>query len=78
MASSAIETGNDVAEKEMAPVDARYLRPTEVDVLVGDPSKAQNRLGWRHKTSFDAMVKEMVAADLAAVRRETERKSRHD
>jgi GDPmannose 4,6-dehydratase len=59
-------------------VDARYFRPTEVDILVGDPSKAQKRLGWRHKTSFDAMVKEMVAADLAAVRRETERKSRHD
>jgi GDPmannose 4,6-dehydratase len=59
-------------------VDARYFRPTEVDLLVGDPSKAHKRLGWRHKTSFDAMVKEMVAADLAAVRRETERKSRHD
>jgi GDPmannose 4,6-dehydratase len=59
-------------------VDARYFRPTEVDLLVGDPSKAQKRLGWRHKTSFDAVVKEMVAADLAAVRRETERKSRHD
>jgi GDPmannose 4,6-dehydratase len=59
-------------------VDARYFRPTEVDLLVGDPSKAQQRLGWRYKTSFDAMVKEMVMADLAAVRRETERKSRHD
>jgi len=59
-------------------VDARYFHPTEVDILVGDPSKAQKRLGWRHKTSFDDMVKEMVAADLAAVRRETERKSRHD
>jgi GDPmannose 4,6-dehydratase len=59
-------------------IDARYFRPTEVDLLVGDPSKAQKRLGWRHKTSFDAMVKEMVAADLAAVRRETARKSRHD
>jgi GDPmannose 4,6-dehydratase len=59
-------------------VDARYFRPTEVDLLVGDPSKAQKRLGWRHKTSFEAMVKEMVAADLVTVRRETERKSRHD
>jgi GDPmannose 4,6-dehydratase len=59
-------------------VDARYFRPTEVDLLVGDASKAQKRLGWRHKTSFEAMVKEMVAADLATVRRETERKSRHD
>ena len=64
--------------KVLIEVDARYFRPTEVDILVGDPSKAQQRLGWRHKTSFDAMAKEMVAADLAAVRRETERKSRHD
>jgi GDPmannose 4,6-dehydratase len=62
----------------LASVDARYFRPTEVDVLVGDPSKAPKQLGWRHKTSFDAVVKEMVAADLAAVRRETARKSRHD
>jgi GDPmannose 4,6-dehydratase len=59
-------------------VDARYFRPTEVDLLVGDPSKARKRLGWQHKTSFGAMVKEMVLADLAVVRRETERKSRHD
>jgi len=59
-------------------IDARHFRPTEVDLLVGDPSKAQKRPGWRHKTSFDAMVKEMVTADLVAVRHETERKSRHD
>jgi GDPmannose 4,6-dehydratase len=66
------------SRKVLIEVDARYFRPTEVDILVGDPSKAQKRLGWRHKTSFDAMVKEMVAADLATVRWETERKSRHD
>jgi GDPmannose 4,6-dehydratase len=59
-------------------VDPRYFRPTEVDLLLGDPSKARQRLGWRHKTSFDDMVKEMVAADLVAVRREKQRKSRHD
>jgi GDPmannose 4,6-dehydratase len=59
-------------------IDRRYFRPPVVDLRVGDPSKAQKRLGWRHKTTFDAMVKEMVLADLAAVRRETERKSRHD
>ena len=70
-----IETGSG---RVLVEVDARYFRPTEVDLLVGDPSKAQKRLGWRHKTSFDAMVKEMVAADLAAVRRETARKSRYD
>ena len=59
-------------------VDARYFRPTEVDLLVGDPSKARQRLGWRHKISFDALVKEMVEADLVAVRREKERRNRHD
>ncbi|MGA7150339.1 MAG: GDP-mannose 4,6-dehydratase [Pseudolabrys sp.] len=59
-------------------IDPRYFRPTEVDLLLGDPSKARQRLGWRHKTSFDDLVKEMVAADLAVVAREKVRKSRHD
>lgn len=59
-------------------VDARYFRPTEIDLLVGDPSKARQRLGWRHQTSFDDLVKEMVEADLVAVRREKERRNRHD
>ena len=51
-------------------VDPRYFRPTEVDLLLGDPSKAHQRLGWRHKTTFDQLVKEMVEADLAIVRQE--------
>jgi len=59
-------------------VDARYFRPTEVELLLGDPSKAHQRLGWRHKTTFDELVKEMVEADLATVRGEQERKSYHD
>jgi GDPmannose 4,6-dehydratase len=59
-------------------IDPRYFRPTEVDLLVGDPSKARQRLGWRHKTSFVDMVKEMVASDLSVVRYEKERKNRHD
>src|SRR3974377_258515 len=58
--------------------DSRYFRPTEVDLLIGDPSKAHQRLGWRHKTTFDQLVKEMVEADLAIVRYEQERKNRHD
>ena len=58
--------------------DPRYFRPTEVDLLLGDPSKAHQRLGWRHKTTFDQLVKEMVEADLAIVRGEQERKNRHD
>lgn len=45
-------------------IDPRYFRPTEVDLLLGDPSKAHQKLGWKHKTSFKELVKEMVAEDL--------------
>jgi GDPmannose 4,6-dehydratase len=45
-------------------VDPRYFRPTEVDVLCGNPAKAREKLGWRHKTSFRELVSEMVAEDL--------------
>ena len=51
-------------------IDARYFRPTEVDTLLGDPSKAQAQLGWRHQTSFSELVREMVEADRIAVKRE--------
>jgi GDPmannose 4,6-dehydratase len=51
-------------------VDPRYFRPTEVDLLVGDSTKAREKLGWRHKLSFDAIVAEMVQADLELVRQE--------
>jgi GDPmannose 4,6-dehydratase len=50
--------------------DARYLRPSEVDVLIGDPSKARDRLGWTATTSFDDLVKLMVEADIAAEKRD--------
>ena len=73
------ETGIDARSgKVLVEVDPRYFRPTEVDILLGDPSKARQRLGWRHKTSFEDMIKEMVASDLIAVARERQRKSRHD
>jgi GDPmannose 4,6-dehydratase len=49
-------------------IDPRYFRPTEVDLLIGDPSKAFAKLGWKHKVGFDDLVKEMVAADLALTR----------
>ena len=54
-------------------VDSRYFRPTEVDLLIGDPSKARTKLGWRHKVSFDELVAEMVAADIEAVAHERSR-----
>jgi GDPmannose 4,6-dehydratase len=55
-------------------VDARYFRPTEVDFLLGDPSKARSKLGWQHQTIFPALVAEMVAADLVQIEREHGRK----
>jgi GDPmannose 4,6-dehydratase len=46
-------------------VDPTYFRPTEVDRLQGDPRKAREKLGWTHETSFQQLVSEMVASDLA-------------
>ena len=48
-------------------IDPRYFRPTEVDILLGDASKAKELLGWEAKTKFTALVQEMVLADLALV-----------
>ncbi|SDE90010.1 GDP-mannose 4,6-dehydratase [Rhodospira trueperi] len=49
-------------------IDPRYFRPTEVDLLLGDPTKARERLGWRHTTGFAELVAEMVTSDLKAMR----------
>ena len=51
-------------------VDPAYFRPTEVETLLGDPSKARNQLGWVPRTSFDQLVSEMVGADLEAAERD--------
>ena len=51
--------------KVVLKVDPRYYRPTEVDLLIGDPSKANNKLGWTPKYTLSEMVKEMVASDIA-------------
>jgi transposase len=60
-------------DKMVAPmvIDPRYFRPTEVELLVGDPSKARKKLGWQHKVSFDALVAEMVDADFELLTRES-------
>jgi GDPmannose 4,6-dehydratase len=50
--------------KTVLKVDPRYYRPTEVDLLIGDPSKANNKLGWKPKYTLAEMVQEMVASDL--------------
>src|ERR1700716_53050 len=56
--------------KTVIRIDATYFRPTEVDELIGDASKARQKLGWKPKTTFAQLVKEMVAGDLAIARRE--------
>jgi GDPmannose 4,6-dehydratase len=45
-------------------IDPNYFRPAEVETLVGDPSKASNKLKWNHQTSFKELVKMMVESDL--------------
>jgi GDPmannose 4,6-dehydratase len=64
--------------KTLIAVDPRYFRPTEVDHLQGDPSKARAKLGWASSCAFPDLVKEMVAADLAAIRWEQERRDRFE
>jgi GDPmannose 4,6-dehydratase len=58
-------------------IDPRYFRPTEVDLLIGDPSKAKAKLGWSHTTSFETLVRDMVRADLETVLREHNRNERN-
>ncbi|RVQ67593.1 GDP-mannose 4,6-dehydratase [Croceicoccus ponticola] len=57
------ETGKCIVE-----VDPRYFRPTEVELLLGDPAKAHQKLGWRHETSVRELAREMVEADLRTMR----------
>src|SRR5437016_4154701 len=65
------ETGIDrKSGKTVVRIDPTYFRPTEVDELIGDASKARQMLGWKPKTSFAQLVREMVAGDLEIARRE--------
>ena len=65
------ETGFDLKSgRTVIRIDARYRRPTEVDTLLGDASKARRELGWAPKTSFDELVREMVENDAAIARRD--------
>jgi GDPmannose 4,6-dehydratase len=59
-------------------VDPRYFRPTEVDLLIGDPTKARQKLGWTHQCGLDQLVREMVASDIKRIRFERNRKNRSD
>lgn len=67
------ETGKVLIE-----VSAKYFRPAEVDLLLGDPTKAQDEMGWRHETTFPQLVSEMVDADRAALNGNIETRRNHD
>lgn len=70
--------GNGIAEKGLdagtgnciVAVDPRYFRPTEVETLLGDPTKAREQLGWRPRVTFDQLVEEMVVEDLKLAERD--------
>ena len=64
--------------RALVKIDPRYFRPTEVDLLIVDPSKARAKLGWQHKVSFDQLVAEMVAADLETIATERSRSTTSD
>jgi GDPmannose 4,6-dehydratase len=65
------EKGYNKANGEIiVEVDPKYFRPTEVDLLVGDPSKAHRELGWKHRYSLDELIKEMVEGDMQLFKRD--------
>ncbi len=65
------EQGRDAKTgKVLVMVDPRYFRPTEVDLLIGDPSKAERKLGWKHETKWRDLCIEMVRNDLSAIQLE--------
>jgi GDPmannose 4,6-dehydratase len=61
---------DEATGKTVVRIDPRYFRPTEVDTLLGDPSKAQRQLGWKPEVSFAQLVAEMVATDLELAKRD--------
>jgi GDPmannose 4,6-dehydratase len=64
------EVGYDPSGKAVVRVDPRYFRPTEVESLLGDPTKARKVLGWEPRISFEQLVQEMVEADLVHAKRD--------
>ncbi|MEP3207764.1 MAG: GDP-mannose 4,6-dehydratase [Maribacter sp.] len=57
--------------KEVVAVDPRYFRPTEVDLLIGDPTKANQKLGWTPEYDLEALVKDMMQSDLKLMKKDT-------
>ena len=65
------EVGVDaVTGRTLVRVDPRYFRPTEVETLLGDPTKARQKLGWKAEVSFAQLVNEMVESDLDIAKRD--------
>jgi GDPmannose 4,6-dehydratase len=64
------EKGYDANGKCIVAVDPRYFRPTEVETLLGDPTKAKEKLGWTPKVTFGELVAEMVREDLKTAERD--------
>src|SRR5690606_15822465 len=58
-------------------VDPRYFRPTEVDELLGDSTKARQKLGWAPRTTFPELVAEMMESELASIHLEADRRDRY-
>jgi GDPmannose 4,6-dehydratase len=56
--------------KQVIAVDPKYFRPTEVDLLIGDPTKSKTKLGWVPKYDLAGLVKEMVQSDLNRIKKE--------
>jgi GDPmannose 4,6-dehydratase len=64
------ERGIDASDgRALVEVDPRYFRPTEVDLLIGDPTKAWEKLGWRHETKLDDLIAEMIREDMKIMAR---------
>jgi GDPmannose 4,6-dehydratase len=73
------EMGIDTGTGEtVVKIDSRYFRPTEVDMLLGDASKARRVLGWQHKVSFPELVSDMVESDLKVIAQESHREYGHE
>lgn len=70
ISSSASQVGYDKADNEVrVKINPRYYRPTEVEFLLGDASKAEKALGWQPKIKFEALVKDMVQSDIEMMRK---------
>jgi GDPmannose 4,6-dehydratase len=67
---SAADTEHFPAGKEVVVIDPQYFRPTEVDLLIGDATKAHKQLGWQPKYDLNALVKDMMQADLELFKKE--------